>query len=681
MTAKRLALALGAIALVAVTALLVIALQPERVMSRRSLGGQFDRLPLPAAFTRELFDIGVADVDGDDRIDIFSSNHNTRQVFWASNATSAYRDVLSEWRLDQSPELPGSEISDLVPKISEPGVYIYWQGRNAVSRFPLVIRAHRLNEIGTLAGTLSSFSTIGVPAPSGFGMEQLPPETPGDSQMPRHTLRFSSERDGSLEVIVASPGVPITVHIDPGIPLDRIFVGAAKAKPPAHEFDLVLQDRHGFAWTDLNADNRLDAYISRGAIGGTLRKFPPSIQARIQDELVLSGADGRYHNAIAASGIEKAGCSARKVNWVDFDNDGRLDLFLNCMERGFVTGEYPKRLYRQVAGGRFVDVAAEVGLALVDREVIDFVWVDIDNDGVQDLVTHEATGYFLYRSVEGRQFTEKFIGRGKFARADQPELKGTSNEYWFVDGKLAAADFDGDGFLDVFVASKRGNHLLLNDGKGGLALVTPSSRGLPAESATALWVDFDNDGLTDLFAVPQGLFRQRADRTFEATGLLALPDAKYMAAIANWADLDNDGRRDLLVALLENFSHWNWWQKRQKSVADKFTWSVEAYRNRTTTNNWLALRLAGPPGNPQGIGARVAAATKAGRQTQVVGLNDGAFFSQGHYRLYFGLGQADRLEAARVHWPDGHVQELRDLPANQLHVIKHPGAEAQEAIK
>lgn len=681
MTRKRFAFGLGALALVAFTTLLVITLQPHRAMPQTSLGNQFDPISLPETFTRELFDIGVADINGDDHLDIFSSNHNTRQFLWISEAAGGYRDMLSEWRFDQLPELPGSEISDRVPEISEPGLYIYWQGRNSASRFPLVIRTHRLNEVGALTGTLSSYSGVSATQPGVFDLEQISSVTADTDEMPVHTLKFSSFRDGTLDVIVVSPGLPLTVQIDSSFPLDKVYVGAAKVHPKANRFELGLQDRHGFAWANLNMDGRLDAYISRGAVGGTIRKFPPAVQAKIQDELMLSGSNGRYANVLNETGIEKAGCSARKVNWVDFDNDGRLDLFINCMERGFVAGEYPKHLYRQMADGKFTDAAAAVGLSLTDREVIEFVWLDVDNDGFQDLVTHEATGFYLYRNSAGRQFNETFLGRGEFARADHPELKGTSNEYWFVDGKLTVADIDGDGFLDIFVASKRGNHLLLNDGKGGFSLVSPSSRGLPAASVTALWVDFDNDGLVDLFAVPQGLFRQRADHTFESTGLLALPEGKYMAAIANWADLDNDGKRELLLALLENFSHWNWWEQRRKTVADKFTWNIEAYRNKATTNNWLQMRLVGPPGNPQGIGARVVAQTTTGLQTQVVGLNDGAFFSQGHYRLYFGLGKADRLEAALVRWPDGRVQELHDLAANQLHVIKHPSAEKEKAIQ
>src|SRR5262249_7633273 len=143
-----------------------------------------------------------------------------------------------------------------------------------------------------------------------------------------------------------------------------------------------------------------------------------------------------------------------------------------------------------------------------------------------------------------------------------------------------------------------------------------------------------------------GLFRQRRDHTFEATGLLALPPQKYMAAIVNWADFDNDGRRDALLALNENFALWRWWEKLYKNSADKltgaedkFAWKLVAYRNAIANgNHWLEVRLAGKRGNAQAIGARVTLENPEGRQTQVVGLNDGAFFSQGHYRLYFGLG-------------------------------------------
>jgi hypothetical protein len=374
-------------------------------------------------------------------------------------------------------------------------------------------------------------------------------------------------------------------------------------------------------------------------------------------------------------GIDKRGCSGRKATWVDYNNDGLLDLFVNCQERGYVAGVYPKQFYEQKANKRFVDVAADVGLDISGHEIIDFVWFDADDDGYIDLLTSEDTGFYLYRNRGGKSFAREFIGRPKFIRAGNPQLKGETDTYWFVDGKLVVADFRGNGKLDVFSASKTGNALLVNDGKGRFSIVDPATLGLPGESATASWVDFDNDGLVDLYSVPQGLFRQRRDHTFEATGLLTLPPRKYMAAIANWADFDNDGRRDLLLALNENFSLWRWWEKLYKTSEDRFVWKLVAYRNVGKLSHWLQVRLAGKPGNPQAIGARVTVQTADGLQTQQVGLNDGAFFSQGHYRLYFGLGSHSRAGLVRIRWPDGQVEELRNIDGDRLHVIGQAASE------
>jgi len=472
------------------------------------------------------------------------------------------------------------------------------------------------------------------------------------------------------------------------MPPTSVYIGSRKITPRSTRFDsrqlqLSFQDPHGMAWADFKDRGRMGIFITRGALGGTAKLLPQPLARAIQDQLFVSSAPGRYDDIAAEAGIDKRGCSGRKVNWVDFNRDGLLDVFVNCQDRGsvYVQEKYPKQLYRQTADKRFVDVATEVGLDLPDYEIIDFVWFDADSDGYIDLLTSEDTGFYLYRNNAGKSFTREFIGRGKFARADKPQLKGTAEEYWFVDGKLSVADFRGKGSFDVFSASKTGNILLLNDGSGHFSLVDPATLGLPGESATAGWVDYDNDGLIDLYAVPQGLFRQRPDHTFEATGLLALPPRKYMAAIVTWADLDNDGRRDALLALNENFSLWRWWEKIGKSSEDRFAWRLSAYRNVVRNDNhWLDLKLVGKAGNPQAIGAVVTLRTTAGLQTQQVGLNDGAFFSQGHYRLYFGLGTYSRANLT-IRWPNGQVQEVKDLEGGKLQLIRQDEPARAEAAK
>jgi hypothetical protein len=232
-------------------------------------------------------------------------------------------------------------------------------------------------------------------------------------------------------------------------------------------------------------------------------------------------------------------------------------------------------------------------------------------------------------------------------------LKGNAYDYWQFDGKMSVADYDSDGDLDVFVASKRGNVFLVNNGKKFTA-VEPASVGLPAASVAAAWVDYDNDSHPDLHTVPEGLFHQGKDHKFEATGLLSLPVDKYQAAIINWFDRYNKGIPDVLIALEDNATLWRWWEKPFKSrdvkgKDDRFQWKILSYRNVAAKHHWLELNLVGPTGNPQAIGA-----------------SEGAYFSQGHYRLYFGLGPNSKAETVTIRWPDGYVQQLSNVVGDAM---------------
>ncbi len=254
---------------------------------------------------------------------------------------------------------------------------------------------------------------------------------------------------------------------------------------------------------------------------------------------------------------------------------------------------------------------------------------------------------------------------------DAVKVGRTTADEWEYDGKLTVADYDSDGDIDVFSASKRGNILLRNDG-GRFTVVDPVSVGLPAKSLTASWVDYDNDGLPDLYLVPQGLYRQISPSRFERTGLLELDPEQFDASIVNWFDRDNDGRLDALVALHEKPGFKHWWEFSKKPRSPSI-WDLRGFRNVGPSGNWIQIKLGGSRGNPQGIGARVTVVTEHGRQAQEVGSTDGAFFSQGHYRLYFGLGTASRVSEVTVRWPDGHSRTLKDLEGNRLvEILRDP---------
>ena len=647
----------------------------------------FEADPLPVDAIPQIYDMGVVDANNDGQLDLYTTNHNYRQFLFLNVGGGRYKDVVTEWKLDQITSLPGIEQSKTPPVIERPGLYVYWLGDT------LHLQFHAIEGLAPVKGTVRLFQSATVVKNEGMEIRQSVLR-PG--KVPEMLLEFSAARSSHLILWPGSRGAPFNLRIDAPWARTSTFVGSAGIVPQPYsgvvdvaaakagdtcptclEFEMTLRDRHSMAWSDLNNDGIPDIFINRGALGGTLRDFPNAIRDQVGDELLVSQGLGSFVDRARELGIEKKDCSGRHVRLVDFDQDGRLDIFINCLDRGNVPGRYTKQLWRQGPDGHFEDVAARVKLDLPDSQLIDMVWFDADGDGKIDLFTHEDTGFYLYRLVGGA-YVRQLVHSAPFPRAKVPGLTRDTTDYWQFDGKLSVADFNADGRLDLFMASKHGNVLLVNQGDGKFTSVDPASIGLPSASVAATWVDYDNDGWMDLHVVPEGLFRQLPSGRFVQTGLLARPSHKYQAAIINWFDRDNDGALDVVIALEDNWSLWRWWDKLHKSgdvmgKDDRLDWKILAYRNLTKNSNWLQLRLAGAAGNPEAIGAYVTLTTKAGRQARQVGSHEGAYFSHGHYRLYFGIGDEKGPVSLDIRWPNGTRQTLRDVSINQLLTIKHPG--------
>ena len=619
--------------------------------------------PPPLTESNRFFDIGVVDANGDDWLDVYTSNHHFRQVLLLADGKGGYRDALSEWGLDQSRAFPEAELSFVAPTLSDAGVYVYWFGSN------VVIRTHRAKEMGQWKGTLRLHDPLKIVKSNGFVVKLQSQSSEGSESR----IDFVPQDDGQLILTPGGQGLPLVFEFVDGIAPKQIFVGRKKVSPAATSFTLAMQDRHALAWADINDDGKLDVFITRGALGGSLRALPEDVARGIKDELLVSQPDGRYADIAVGSGIEKKDCSGRHAQWVDFDGDGLLDLFVNCYDREHVPGDYPKQLYRQDATHRFHDVAKEANLAIPNQQIGSFAWVDADNAGSPDLATFQDEGVFLYRNHGGR-FDRETIELRSLNGAER--IGQTEGNRWFFDGKVVVADFNLDGYPDLFSASKRGNSLIVNKG-GRLVVVDSTSVGLPARSSTATWVDYDNDGLPDLFTFPQGLFHQRPDHTFERTRLLEFDSDEFEAAVANWFDMDNDGKRDLLLAVARNPEFRHWWQLFKDTKGAPKGWQILLFRNVGASNHWLEVRVEGATGNRQAIGARVSVATPVGSQTQDVGSAEGAFFSQGHYRLYFGLGPHASADVVKVRWPDGREREIRNVRGDRLLVVGRDAARAQ----
>jgi hypothetical protein len=267
--------------------------------------------------------------------------------------------------------------------------------------------------------------------------------------------------------------------------------------------------------------------------------------------LLLLGllALGRVHaqpfTKIDTGALVTDGGDSRSVNFVDYDNDGDLDLFVSNGPRD----GFPNFLYRNDGNGAFTKIT-EGPLVTDASPSVGTVWGDYDNDGDLDLF---VTNWYARPN-------QLYINKG-----DGTFSKGVTQGAPVTDGGYSEAaswgDYDNDGDLDLFVANSEGdlrNALYTNNGDGAFARV---AHGAPVADTRASrsvnFVDYDNDGDLDLFVAnessqPNDLYRnQRAETgtaTFEpvATGPVVTPAASSISS--SWGDYDNDGDLDLFVA-------------------------------------------------------------------------------------------------------------------------------------
>ncbi|MHC4668367.1 MAG: CRTAC1 family protein [Planctomycetota bacterium] len=403
------------------------------------------------------------------------------------------------------------------------------------------------------------------------------------------------------------------------------------------------------------------------------------------NQLLRNQGDGTFRDVTAAAGADDPRWSTSAA-FVDFDRDGWLDLYV-CAYVHFsyrnhkecysstTARDYcgpdsyepvPDRLFRNRGDGTFVDVTAPSRVATAYGPGLGVACADFDGDGRVDLyVANDGQANQLWRNRGDGTFEDTALLAGCALNASGSPEAGMG---------VDAADFDHDGDEDLFLSHLTGetNTLYVNDGTGSFADRT-SRAGLGAPSLPytgfgAGWLDYDNDGRLDLLVVsgavkssghdarpgrkyPPGqanlLFRNVGRGRFRETSRSAGPafHAPELSRGAAFGDVDNDGDTDVLVT-------------HNHGPARLFL------NEATTGRHWLGLRLVAPHGSDR-LGTCVEVFAGDGPPLRRRCRTDGSYCSSRDPRVLVGLGEAERVPRVRVRWPDGAVEEFRDLPLDR----------------
>jgi hypothetical protein len=351
-------------------------------------------------------------------------------------------------------------------------------------------------------------------------------------------------------------------------------------------------------------------------------------------------------------------------SWADYDQDGYLDLFV---AKGGLGRDLRDALYRNTGIGQFTTVTNLIVTSALRS--CQGSWADFDNDGDPDLfVTHAASqGNSLFRNEGLGQFVDVTQSSGLTHRGDSVGA--------------AWGDYDNDGDLDLFVTnlslpilggSDTRNFLYRNNGDGTFTQITTGEIATDlGHFLSCAWVDYDNDGWLDLFvtydpptalpatAVKNRLYRNLGDGSFVRVTTGSLVTDYANAGGAAWGDYDNDGFPDVFIA---NGTI----NEAQRNAL---------YRNSGNTNNWIKLRCVGTLSNRSAIGTKIRVRAKIGgkehwQMRQISGGEGWLAFNS--LEVVFGLGDASVIDLLRLEWPSGVFQEIADVPAGQTLEIVEP---------
>ncbi|MFZ1006829.1 MAG: CRTAC1 family protein [Candidatus Sulfotelmatobacter sp.] len=490
----------------------------------------------------------------------------------------------------------------------------------------------------------------------------------------------------------------------------------------------------GVALLDYNNDGLLDIFlVNAGHVADPLRspvnfdRHHPSYWNRLYRQNI----DGTFTDVTVQAGLQNAGDTnyGMGVAVGDYDNDGFPDIYVTNFGRNI--------LYHNNGDGTFTDVTRKAGVGAGGWSA-SAGFLDYDNDGRLDLFVTRYLDWTPEKSKTCGRIVEPmycppsefgfatsilYHNRGDGTFEDVSAASGISAKPGHGLG-AAFADYDGDGFTDIFVANDAIEQFLWhNNGNGtftevalnsGAAL---SSTGKKLSGMGVVFQDYDNDGLSDLIVTqlphePYVVFHNDGKGSFSAqeleTGFGALS-----GNVSGWGvgleDFDNDGWKDVFIVQGHVFDNVQTYDSslsyrepplfalnrkghfekgdpgsnlpvagrgaafgdlNNDGWVDVVTTSLgehpQLYLNRRGKSHWLTITLRGKRSNRDGYGARVQVNGQVRFATAT-----GSYLSSNDKRLHFGLGSADNCDID-ITWPSGIHQKLRAIKADQFMTIEEP---------
>jgi hypothetical protein len=412
--------------------------------------------------------------------------------------------------------------------------------------------------------------------------------------------------------------------------------------------------------------------------------------------LFHNNGDGTFTDVTLRGGLHEdrvrwgSGCT-----WLDYDLDGRLDLFVcNYVELDLDKVPLPGQkgtcqwkalsvacgplglaggmniLYHNNGDGTFTDVSEKAGILKPGpRPSLQPVACDFDNDGWPDIyVAVDSDGSLLFQNKHDGTFEEIALRSGCACSEDGRVQAGMG---------VGVGDYDADGWFDIFKTNfEEDSDNLYHNNHDGSYTDEAYVAGVGALSPYVNWgagfVDYDNDGWPDIIYVtghaypevenstigsvyrsPRKAYRNLGNGKFQDTSALLGPGMTQLRSSRGCAfgDFDNDGDVDILVLNMNE--------------------PPSLLRNDGgNKNNWIKIKLLGTRCNRTAIGARVY--VTVGKHTQMDEVHSGgSFMSQSDLRLHFGLGKAKLVDSIEIKWPTTHKSErFTGIEANQILTIK-----------